>query len=54
VREGTTVFLEVSGDRSDGIVLHSNDLRQARIPYRIKPQTRKGAVHMSNNVVSGK
>jgi hypothetical protein len=54
VREGTTVFLEVSGERSQGIVLHGNDLRRARIPYRVKPQARKSAVHMGNNVVSGK
>jgi polygalacturonase len=53
-REGTTLFLKVKGDKSRGIILHNNDLRRAKVPYRLENGARAEEVKAQNNFLSGK
>ncbi len=47
---GTGLFIEVKGEDSRDIVLRGNDLRLARIPYRLAPELKPGAVRVLDNV----
>ena len=48
--EGTGVFIEVRGECSRDIVFWGNDLRRARIPYRLAPELRSEAVRLLDNI----
>ncbi len=52
-REGTTVFLRVMGDKSRGVVLLNNDLRKAKVPYRVDGGARINEVKAVNNITAG-
>ncbi len=49
-REGTKVFLQVKGSKSREIVLHGNDLRQAKVPLRVDSNVQSNAVRSLNNI----
>jgi hypothetical protein len=44
----------VKGNRSGGIVLHSNDLRKAKVPFRLDRQVKASAVRLQNNIIARK
>jgi hypothetical protein len=48
--DGTGLFIEVRGEDSRDIVLWGNDFRLARIPYRLAPELKPGAVRVLDNV----
>jgi polygalacturonase len=48
--EGTGVFIEVRGESSRDIVFWGNDLRRARIPYRLAPELSSEAVRLLDNI----
>jgi hypothetical protein len=47
---GTDVFLEVRGDRSRGIAVWGNDVRNASVPLMSSPEVRPGAVVARDNM----
>lgn len=49
--EGTTVFLKVSGPGSREICLQGNDLRHAKIPFRLGEQAPPDAVRLLENIL---
>ncbi|OGD19310.1 MAG: hypothetical protein A2W03_18440 [Candidatus Aminicenantes bacterium RBG_16_63_16] len=48
--EGTGVFIEVRGDRSRGIAVWGNDVRQAAVPLKTAAEVRPGAVIARDNL----
>lgn len=54
VQPGTTVFLDVKGERSRGIRLINNDFQQAKVAYRLDKNVRSTEVKALNNFVSGR
>jgi len=49
-REGSSLFLQVSGDKSRGIVLTGNDLRKSKVPYRLDVSVKSSEVLGLNNI----
>jgi hypothetical protein len=49
VREGTTVFVGVRGNKSRGIILHTNDLRHVTVPYQLEKGAMSTSVKAANN-----
>ena len=47
---GTSVFLDVKGDKSRGISVTGNDFRNARAPYRVSSEVPKTEVAAANNL----
>jgi len=48
--EGTSLFLQVNGNKSRGIVLTGNDLRQTKVPFRADRNVKSNAVTALNNI----
>ncbi len=48
--EGTGIFLEVRGDRSRGIAVWGNDVRQAAVTLKTSAEVRPGAVIVQDNL----
>jgi polygalacturonase len=51
-REGSSLFLQVSGDKSRGIVLTGNDLRKSKTPYRLDANVKSNEVTALNNITA--
>jgi hypothetical protein len=49
-REGSSLFLQVNGNKSRGIVLIGNDLRKAKVPYRLDSSVKSHEVRALNNI----
>lgn len=54
LREGTTVFVGVKGNKSRGIILHTNDLRQVKVPYRLENGAQTAEIKEVNNFTARK
>jgi len=52
-KEGNSLFLEVSGNKSQAIVLTGNDLRKSKVPYRLDASVKSGEVAGVNNINAG-
>ncbi len=51
---GTSVFLEVRGDRSKEIYLRDSDMRQAETVHKVGAGSTEAAVKLSNNLTKKK
>ncbi len=49
VQPGTTIFLDIKGDKSRGIRLINNDFQKAKVPYRLDKSVRVAEVSATNN-----
>jgi len=47
---GTGTFLRISGRTSSDILFVGNDLREAKVPYRLDDDVRKGEIHALDNI----
>jgi hypothetical protein len=48
--EGSSLFLQVNGNKSRGIVLTGNDLRQTKAPFRVGSGIKSNEVQALNNI----
>lgn len=51
---GAGIFFSIRGERSRGIDLEDNDLREARIPCRMAPEVKPGAVKAPADLDNGR
>jgi polygalacturonase len=53
-REGTSVFLKVMGNRSQGIYLFGNDFVKSRVPYQLADDAKSDEVRVLDNFLGTK
>jgi len=51
-REGNSVFLQISGNKSRGIAIAGNDLRKTKVPYRLDSSVKANEVTALNNIAA--
>jgi hypothetical protein len=53
-QEGTGTFLGFKGDKTRRVVLHDNDFRRARVPYRAEASVQAAEIKTLNNITAAK
>ncbi|HZP03168.1 MAG TPA: glycoside hydrolase family 28 protein [Terriglobia bacterium] len=52
--EGTAIFVQVQGDKSKAVRLFDNDLRRAKVPYRVTSGARSSEIQQVGNITKQK